>query len=66
MEVMDLILALNIKKYINIQETLHIRYENLIDGERGLPEYSKSTIYNVRWSHSKDGKSSPYSSFQHL
>ena len=24
-----------------------IRYENLINGERGLPEYSKSTIYNV-------------------
>ena len=38
-----------------------IRYENLIDGERGLPDYSKSTIYNVRWTHSKDSKASPYS-----
>ena len=37
-------------------------YENLIDGERGLPGYGKSTIYNVRWSHSKDSKASPYSS----
>jgi len=40
----------------------NIRYENLINGERGLPEYSKSTIYNIRWTHSKDSKSSPYSS----
>ncbi|PWH10626.1 organic solvent tolerance protein OstA [Bacteroidetes bacterium SCGC AAA795-G10] len=39
------------------------RYENLIDGARGLPEYSKSTVFNVRWNHSKDPKSSPNSSF---
>ena len=35
----------------------------LINGERGLPGYGKSTVYNVRWSHSKDSKSSPNSSF---
>ena len=40
-----------------------IRYENLINGERGLPGYGKSTVYNVRWSHSKDTKSSPNSTF---
>jgi lipopolysaccharide assembly outer membrane protein LptD (OstA) len=40
-----------------------VRYENLISGERGLPGYGKSTVYNIRWSHSKDSKSSPYSSF---
>ena len=40
-----------------------VRYENLINGERGLPGYGKSTVYNIRWSHSKDSKSSPYSSF---
>ena len=39
------------------------RYENLIDEERGLPEYSKSTVFNVRWNHSKDAKSSPNSTF---
>jgi lipopolysaccharide assembly outer membrane protein LptD (OstA) len=39
------------------------RYENLINSERGFPDYSKSTIYNLRWSHSKDGKSSPNSRF---
>lgn len=39
------------------------RYENLISSERGFPNYSKSTVYNLRWSHSKDGKSSPNSRF---
>ena len=39
------------------------RYENLIDEERGLPNYSKSTVFNVRWNHSKDAKSSPNSTF---
>lgn len=39
------------------------RYENLINGERGLPDYGKSTIFNLRWSHSKDGKSNPNSRF---
>ncbi|PKQ43998.1 putative LPS assembly protein LptD [Confluentibacter flavum] len=39
------------------------RYENLISSERGFPDYSKSTVYNLRWSHSQDGKSSPNSRF---
>ena len=40
-----------------------VRYENLINGERGLPDYGKSTVYNVRWTHTKDPKSSPNSTF---
>ena len=51
------------RKNYRYNGTLSIRYENLINGERGLPDYSKSTVYNIRWSHSKDSKSSPYSSF---
>ncbi|PWI29223.1 organic solvent tolerance protein OstA [Flavobacteriaceae bacterium LYZ1037] len=39
------------------------RYENLISSERGFPDYSKTTIYNIRWSHSQDVKSSPNSRF---
>ena len=50
------------KKY-NYNGTFSVRYENLINGERGLPGYGKSTVYNVRWSHSKDSKASPNSSF---
>ena len=42
---------------------LGFRYENLISSERGFPDYSKSTVYNLRWSHSQDGKSNPNSRF---
>ncbi|GAA3789271.1 putative LPS assembly protein LptD [Corallibacter vietnamensis] len=39
------------------------RYENIIRNERGFPNYSKSTIYNIRWSHSQDAKANPNSRF---
>ncbi len=39
------------------------RYENLITSERGFPDYGKSTVYNLRWSHSQDSKASPSSRF---
>jgi lipopolysaccharide assembly outer membrane protein LptD (OstA) len=39
------------------------RYENLITSERGFPDYSKSTIYNLRWSHNQDQKANPSSRF---
>jgi hypothetical protein len=42
---------------------VNLRYENLISSERGYPDYSKQKIYNIQWSHSKDSKSNPNSSF---
>ena len=39
------------------------RYENLINGERGFPDYAVSSIYNIRWSHTQDPKSNPNSRF---
>tara|TARA_A100001011_G_scaffold366904_1_gene419857 strand:+ start:21325 stop:23904 length:2580 start_codon:yes stop_codon:yes gene_type:complete len=41
----------------------NFRYENLINESRGLPNYSKSSVFNVQWSHTKDAKSSPNSTF---
>ena len=40
-----------------------LRYENLITSERGFPDYAKSNIYNIRWSHSQDAKANPNSRF---
>ncbi|KUJ63051.1 organic solvent tolerance protein OstA [Flavobacteriaceae bacterium CRH] len=42
---------------------INIRFENLISSERGYPDYSKQNIYNIQWSHSKDTKSNPNSTF---
>ena len=42
------------RKRYKYNGSFSFRYENLIDNARGLPEYSKSTVFNVRWNHSKD------------
>ncbi|WP_179376947.1 putative LPS assembly protein LptD [Winogradskyella wichelsiae] len=42
---------------------LSLRYENLLNEERGFPDFSQSTIYNIRWSHSQDTKANPNSRF---
>ncbi|AWG22261.1 organic solvent tolerance protein OstA [Flavobacterium faecale] len=50
------------KRY-NYRGNVNIRYENLISSERGFPDYSKQKIYNIQWSHSRDSKANPNSSF---
>jgi lipopolysaccharide assembly outer membrane protein LptD (OstA) len=50
------------KRY-SYRGNINVRYENLINSERGYPDYSKQKIYNIQWSHSKDSKGSPNSSF---
>ena len=42
---------------------MSFRYENLITSELGFPDYAKSSIYNIRWSHGQDAKSNPNSRF---
>lgn len=42
---------------------VNIRIENLINSERGLPDYSRQNNYNIQWSHSQDTKASPNSRF---
>jgi lipopolysaccharide assembly outer membrane protein LptD (OstA) len=51
------------KKRYKYSGSLSLRYEKLVTGERGLPGYANSTVFNVRWSHAKDTKASPYSNF---
>ncbi len=42
---------------------LSFRYENLINSERGFPDFTESSLYNIRWSHSQDAKVNPSSRF---
>ncbi|WP_374107735.1 putative LPS assembly protein LptD [Flavobacterium channae] len=42
---------------------VNLRFENNIQSEKGLPDYSKSKQYNIQWSHSQDAKASPNSRF---
>ena len=50
------------KRY-KFRGNINVRFENLIESERGYPDYSKTNIYNIQWSHSKDQKSNPNSRF---
>ncbi|WP_428979006.1 putative LPS assembly protein LptD [Flavobacterium galactosidilyticum] len=50
------------KRY-SFRGNVNVRFENLISSERGYPDYSKQNIYNIQWSHSRDTKASPNSSF---
>lgn len=51
------------RKRYKYSGNFNLRYENLIFSQRGFPDYSRSSIYNLQWSHSQDSKSSPLSSF---
>ncbi|WP_408022146.1 putative LPS assembly protein LptD [Sinomicrobium oceani] len=41
----------------------NFRFENLVQGQKGFPDYSRGTTYNIQWSHSQDTKSNPNSRF---
>ncbi len=42
---------------------LSLRFEKLINSERGFPDFSESSVYNIRWSHTQDAKVNPSSRF---
>ena len=42
---------------------LSIRFENIIQGIRGLSGYSKSSNFNIQWTYNQDTKSSPNAQF---
>lgn len=53
----------NYAKRYKYRGNVNFRYENLIESERGFPDYAQQKIYNLQWSHSQDPKSSPSSRF---
>ena len=53
----------NYAKRYKYRGRIYVRYENNINSERGYPDYSKTTIYNIQWNHSQDPKLSPNSRF---
>lgn len=40
-----------------------VRYEKLFNSQRGFPDFSETSTYNIRWSHSQDSKANPSSRF---
>ncbi|GAA4279065.1 putative LPS assembly protein LptD [Aquimarina mytili] len=42
---------------------LRFRFENNLQSERGFPDFSRTTTYNIQWTHSQDAKANPNSRF---
>lgn len=42
---------------------VNIRFENIIQSERGFPDYTRSKQYNIQWFHNQDAKANPNSRF---
>jgi hypothetical protein len=53
----------NYAKRYRFNGNVSFRYENLLNSERGFPDFSQNTIYNFRWTHTQDPKSNPNSRF---
>ncbi len=53
----------NYARRYRFRGNVNFRFENQINSERGFPDYSKTNIYNLQWSHSQDQKASPSSRF---
>ena len=53
----------NYAKRYRFQGTVNVRFENLINSERGFPDYSRQRIYNIQWTHAQDNKANPNSRF---
>jgi len=56
-------LSSSYKKRYRFNGSFDFSYENTINGIRGYDDYSKTSNYNIRWSHSQDSKASPNSRF---
>ncbi len=50
------------KRY-RFRGNVNVRFENQIQSERGFPDYTKATQYNIQWSHTQDPKANPNSRF---
>ncbi|WP_340202338.1 putative LPS assembly protein LptD [Ascidiimonas sp. W6] len=45
------------------QGRLNFNYENVLQSQRGFPDFSQQRVFNLQWSHTQDQKASPNSRF---
>ena len=53
--------ASNYRKRYRYSGSFLASYQNTINGEKNMPDYSKQTSFKVVWSHRQDSKANPYS-----
>ncbi len=55
--------ASNYRKRYRYNGTFFGSYQNTVNGEKNLPDYSKQTSFKIQWSHRQDQKANPYTNF---
>ena len=56
--------ASNYRKRYRYNGSFLFSYQNSVDGDKNMPDYSKTTSFKVQWSHSQDAKANPYRSLR--
>ena len=54
-------LASNYRKRYRYSGSLYASYQNTINGEKNMPDYTKQTSFKIQWSHRQDAKANPFS-----
>ncbi len=53
----------NYRKRYKFNGNFYFSYLNTVEGEKNMPDYTKTTSMKIQWTHTRDGKSRPNSSF---
>jgi hypothetical protein len=53
--------ASNYRKRYKYSGAFYGSYQNTINGEKNMPDYSETTSFKIQWSHRQDAKANPYS-----
>ena len=52
--------ASNYRKRYKYSGSFYFNYQNTVEGEKNMPDYSKTTSFKLQWRHSQDAKANPY------
>ncbi len=54
--------ATNYRKRYRYSGSFLFSYQNSVEGDKNMPDYSKTTSFKLQWSHRQDQKANPFSS----
>ncbi len=52
--------ASNYRKRYRYSGSFYASFQNTINGEKNMPDYSKQTSFKIQWSHRQDAKANPF------
>lgn len=55
--------ASNYRKRYKYNGSFLFSYQDVRNGDKGMPDYQKQTSFKLQWSHRQDSKANPYSNF---